>query len=105
MVSVVSSGPTGGNFNFLRHINTKFKQKGSEMSDLCYLGKPRVLFLNLCLGLATFCSKLLNRDLIMRQHLPPQKVQILRVYYCDEPPDEVILQEVQFAQVYASRGP
>ena len=42
MVSVASSSPTGGNFNFLRHLNAYSVQKMTEMSDLCYLRKPRM---------------------------------------------------------------
>ena len=36
IVSVVSSNPTGGNFN---HLDAYFVQKMTEMSDLCYLQK------------------------------------------------------------------
>ena len=44
MVSVVSSNPTGGNFIFLRHLDANFVEstKMPEMSDLCYLRKPRM---------------------------------------------------------------
>ena len=46
MVSVVSSSPIGGNFIFLRHLDANFFTKMTEISDLCYLRKPRLLNMN-----------------------------------------------------------
>ena len=38
MVSVVSSSPTGGNFNFLRHVNANFAQK-CQKCQICVIYK------------------------------------------------------------------
>ena len=42
MVTVVSSNPTGGNFIFATYLGVNFCTKMTEMSDLCYLRKPRM---------------------------------------------------------------
>ena len=44
MVGVVSSIPSGSNFIFADFETSRYQfyTKMSEMSDLCYLGKPRL---------------------------------------------------------------